>query len=378
MSRVRTESMIQRLSKKPLSEGFDLWDKDYILGALRLFQCKLDAAPPFEVAPCLESIATILALFEENDDAIEHYSMAGDKYSLIQKKLVAGMMRAKITELTKDPQAALQAVEELIIEGDETNAKDKMQLGRLHTYKGELLAKLNQDEQAIVSLEKAVSLSPGRMEAGDLEYLSQYYLGQVYAKVNNLPGADKAFSACLKLKPTYFLAAESLIPIKKASEDLEGAMITIDTAYELHPKANLLREKAFLYSEMGKDDEGIKVCDDGIANPPHEETEALTGSSGAVVTLCKAKAAIFADSGRLEDAKQALDVALASDPRDLESIRMSADVNTTLAREYLAGKGIPQFLDSLVNHVLQSKPEDPLSMCFFFFIDLHIFFFFLV
>eukprot|EP01060_Flectonema_neradi_P037433 TRINITY_DN7535_c0_g2_i1.p1 TRINITY_DN7535_c0_g2~~TRINITY_DN7535_c0_g2_i1.p1 ORF type:complete len:376 (+),score=84.72 TRINITY_DN7535_c0_g2_i1:64-1191(+) len=361
MSRVRTESMIQRLSKKPLSEGFDLWDKDYILGALRLFQCKLDSAPPFEVAPCLESIAAILALFEEDDDAVEHYSMAGDKYSLIQKKLVSGMMQAKMTELSKDPQAALKLVGETIAQGDETSAKDKSQLGRLYSYKGELLSKIDNDSEALTAFEKAISLTPGRMEAGDLEYLTQYQLGLLHVKMNKPSEADAAFTACLKLKPTYFLAAEALIPLKKSSEDLEGAMIIIDTAYELHPKANLLREKAFLYSEMGKDDEGIKVCDDGIADPPHEETEALTGASGAVVTLCKAKAAIFADSGRLEDAKQALDVALAADPRDLESNRMSADVNTTLAREYLAGKGIPQFLDSLVNHVLQSKPEDPLS-----------------
>ena len=41
-----------------------MWDKDYMLGALRLFQCKLEVAPPFEQAACLDSVGDILAGIE--------------------------------------------------------------------------------------------------------------------------------------------------------------------------------------------------------------------------------------------------------------------------------------------------------------------------
>ena len=54
----------KQLGRKPLSEGFELWDRDYMLGALRLFQCKLEVAPPFEVAACLDAVGDILVGIE--------------------------------------------------------------------------------------------------------------------------------------------------------------------------------------------------------------------------------------------------------------------------------------------------------------------------
>ena len=151
-------------------------------------------------------------------------------------------------------------------------------------------------------------------------------------------------------------------PPLSAQDDQASALTYIAKAYELHPKASLLREKAFLLSEMGRDDEGIKVCDDGIADPPHEETEALTGNTASVATLYKAKAAILADAGRLTEARDALKGAIALDANDTEVVRMAADISTTLSREYLTANNIPQFLDSLVTHVLQTKPADPCGM----------------
>eukprot|EP01061_Rhynchopus_euleeides_P036051 TRINITY_DN60738_c0_g1_i1.p1 TRINITY_DN60738_c0_g1~~TRINITY_DN60738_c0_g1_i1.p1 ORF type:complete len:405 (+),score=174.60 TRINITY_DN60738_c0_g1_i1:70-1215(+) len=361
MSRVRTESMIQRLAKKPLSEGFDLWDKDYLLGALRLFQCKLESSPPFEVAPCLEAIATLLAILEEYEDAIEHYTLASDKYHLIHKKHIGEMMKAKAVELKDGPEEALKLVDTIIASGKEDgSAKEKMQLGCVYTYRADLCGKTDQLDRGVEDALKALSLGPGRMEAGDLLYLTHNQLGQLYQAIpEKITEADKAFTEAVTLRPIYFQAIESLIPLKRAQDDQEGALQYIESAYELHPKAGLLREKAFLLSELGRDDEGIKVCDDGIADPPHEETEALTGNTTSVATLYKAKAAILADAGRLTEARDALQGAISLDTSDAEAVRMAADISTTLSRDYLASNNIPQFLDALVTHVLQSKPADP-------------------
>eukprot|EP01059_Diplonema_ambulator_P008706 TRINITY_DN1837_c0_g2_i1.p1 TRINITY_DN1837_c0_g2~~TRINITY_DN1837_c0_g2_i1.p1 ORF type:complete len:376 (+),score=112.45 TRINITY_DN1837_c0_g2_i1:1146-2273(+) len=361
MSRVRTESMIQRLAKKPISEGFELWDKDYLLGALRLFQCKLDSSPPFELAPCREAVACILAAIDEDEEAIEMFNMAAEKYDLIQKPLVAGLMRAKAAELTEGEEVALKLVNDCIAKGNMENQKEIPQLGRLYSYRADLNGKAGRITEGIADCEKALSLHPGRFEPGDLEHITHHQLGKLYESLKDTQAAEKCFMEALKCRNIYFPSCEALIPIKKAQEDLEGALVHIENAFALHPKANLLREKAFLYSEMGRDEEGLKICNDGIADPPTEETEALTGHSTSKAILYKAKAAILADAGRLEEAKAALEGALEQDGSDIEAIRMSADVNTTLSREYLAANAIPQFLDSLVSYVLQSKPEDPIA-----------------
>ena len=414
MSRVRTESMIQRLAKKPLSEGFELWDKDYLLGALRLFQCKLEASPPFEVAPILEAIATLLATLDECEDAVEHFVLAADKYDLIQKKHMAALMQAKAAELKEGLEEAVKLVNEAIASGNEEgNAKEKMQLGCLYTYRADLHGvcflfgsfdlswlglvlhphhtrtahpqKSDNFAEGVKDCDKALELCPGRLVADDVRYITQHQKGQLLLMLNDAAAAENAFEAALSLRNIHFASAEELVALKKgmgkdrlfavdvqtkththlthtAKNDHEGTLEYIDKAFALHPKADLLRVKAFLLSEMGRDEEGLKVCDDGITDPPHEETEALTGTSSACAILHKAKAAILADAGRLEEARAALQGAMKQDPNDAEAVRMSAGISTTLAWDYLASKNIPQYLDALVNHVLSEKPADPAGM----------------
>ena len=70
-------------------------------------------------------------------------------------------------------------------------------------------------ERGIQDCEKALSLAPGRMEAGDLEYLTHHQAGTLHQAMGNAAEADKAFSQAVALRPIYFPAVESLIPIKR-------------------------------------------------------------------------------------------------------------------------------------------------------------------
>eukprot|EP01063_Lacrimia_lanifica_P000725 TRINITY_DN1036_c0_g1_i1.p1 TRINITY_DN1036_c0_g1~~TRINITY_DN1036_c0_g1_i1.p1 ORF type:complete len:375 (+),score=158.22 TRINITY_DN1036_c0_g1_i1:58-1182(+) len=361
MSRVRTESMVMRLSKKPLTEGFDLWDQDYLLGALRLFQCKLESSPPFEVAPCLESIATILGLIEEDEDAVEHFHLAAEKYNLIQKKHLGALMTAMATEIQKGEDAAIAVIDASIAGGDESKDKQKSQLGRLYSYRAELKRTMEKVDEGVADAQKALSLRPGRLADGDMMHAAHHTLGQLFQTQGKLDEAAEQFKAALAARPLFFPAAEAMIGLLKSQGDLNGALEYIDTAHKLHPKASLIREKAFTLSDLGSDEDGLRVCDEAIANPPHEETEALTGNCSSAGTLYKAKAAILADSSRLQEAKDMLDKALEQDPDDPEATQMIADIHTTLSRGYLDQHNIPKYLDALVNMVIEAKPADPLS-----------------
>eukprot|EP00756_Hemistasia_phaeocysticola_P049536 Hpha_TRINITY_DN24034_c0_g1::TRINITY_DN24034_c0_g1_i1::g.130340::m.130340 len=105
--RIRTESMIDRLGRKPLQEGFDLWDKDYLLGAMRLFQCKLEIAPPFESAVCMDAVGEILNELDDAEEAREHFCGASDKYLLVSKRILSELMLCKAEEVRAGAQNAL-------------------------------------------------------------------------------------------------------------------------------------------------------------------------------------------------------------------------------------------------------------------------------
>jgi len=363
-ARVRTESMIQRLSKKPLSDGYELWDKGYILGALRLFQCKLEACPPFEMAPCTDAVATILEIIEEVDEAVEHYDQAADKYDTINKKVLGCLMRAKSAEAKGDLEVALKLCNEGLVDHDkgvDIAANQKFQFGRLLMTRADLYAKKGDFDAGLKDVTAAIGLEPGFVKAGDAVHLAHYNKGQIHQQLEQFDAADKAFTAAVTARPEHFASWEALCPIKKELGDLPGALDAIDKAYAVHGKSELVRDKAFLLSEMGKDDEALQVCDKAIENPPHAETEALSGPAESVAILHKAKAAILADAGKMDEAVKALKDALKCDPNDQETMRMSADITTTLARDYLQQNNIPQFLDALIGHVLQSKPDAPVA-----------------
>src|SRR3989338_7765918 len=90
--RARTQSMAQRLAKQPLSEGFDLWDRGYILGAMRLFTFKAENAPPFQVGMILDAMGHLLCSLAEWEDAKENFNYAAEKYQLIQQPILAEIM----------------------------------------------------------------------------------------------------------------------------------------------------------------------------------------------------------------------------------------------------------------------------------------------
>lgn len=366
-SRVRTESMIQRLGKKPMQEGFDLWDKDFVLGALRLFQCKLETCPPFEQAPCLEAIGTILYLIDETEEALEHWQLAMEKYETINKAPLVALMKARIAETQSGggTTAALKVCAEALAATDGGEAPGdaaKQNVGRLLLYRADLHGKEENFSAAIQDCDKAASFGPGWLKAGDSTFHAHFLKASLLNAQDRTEEAIAAVKEALKLRPEHFQSWELLSQMKqKDPVDVQGALDAIEKAFELHNKATLLRDKAFMLSELGKDEEAIKVCDDTIAKPPHEETEAMAGPAEAVGIMYKAKAAILADAGRMDEASAALKEALRNDPHDAEALRMSADVSTTLARDYLQQQNIPQFLDTLISHVLKAKPDNPIA-----------------
>jgi len=356
--------MIQRLSKKPLSEGYELWDKGYILGALRLFQCKLEGCPPFEVAPCTDAVGAILEIIEELDEAVEHYDLAAEKYDTIQKKVLGSLMRAKSAAAKGDPEGALKLCNEGLADHDkgaEIDQAKKFQYARLLMTRADLHAQAKNFEAGLKDITDAIGLEPGYDKPGQATHLAHYSKGLIYSDMEDFESADKAFTAAVGLRPEHFASWEALFRTKKELGQLAPAVDALDKAFALHGKAELVREKAFTLSEMGKDDEALEVCDKAIENPPHEETEAFTGPAESVAILHKAKAAILADAGNMDDAAKAIKDALTCDPQDPDAMRMSADITTTLARDYLQKNNIPQFLDALIGHVLQSKPEAPVA-----------------
>eukprot|EP01060_Flectonema_neradi_P037164 TRINITY_DN739_c1_g2_i1.p1 TRINITY_DN739_c1_g2~~TRINITY_DN739_c1_g2_i1.p1 ORF type:complete len:391 (+),score=104.86 TRINITY_DN739_c1_g2_i1:76-1248(+) len=371
--RIRTESMIDRLGRKPLSEGFELWDRDYMLGALRLFQCKLEVAPPFEVAACLDAVGDILVGIEELDEALEHYNQAVDKYSMINKIMLSELMRCKAIELQEDKggaEAALEQVDKTLAAFDSRAAEGKSgeellgefksqgaAVGRLYQYRAELLASSKRFDEALTAVDMAIALNCDRI------HIAHGIRGDMLMELEKDDDAILAYEAAIAARPLFVAAFESLAKAYRSGGKDSKALEIIDKALEIHPKAVLIRDKAFVLSNMKQDDEALNILDTAIKNPPHEETETLSAVGGSVSssTLLKAKAAILADLQRYEEANKELAIVLESDADDEEASLMRKDIYITLAREYLGNNEIPQYLDSLVAKVLESKPDAPIS-----------------
>eukprot|EP01059_Diplonema_ambulator_P022596 TRINITY_DN3791_c2_g1_i1.p1 TRINITY_DN3791_c2_g1~~TRINITY_DN3791_c2_g1_i1.p1 ORF type:complete len:416 (+),score=113.87 TRINITY_DN3791_c2_g1_i1:73-1248(+) len=370
--RIRTESMIDRLGRKPLSEGFELWDKDYMLGALRLFQCKLEVAPPFEVAACLDAVGDILAGIEEPEEALEHYNQAVDKYTMINKTILADLMRCKAVELQegKGCEAALEAVDKCLASFDARLAEGKTgedllceakgqgpALGRLYLYRAELLKCLEKFDESLAAANTAIDLKCDRI------HLAYGTLGDIQMDLDNVDEAIEAYKKAVEAKPSFVAAHESWIKALRSLGDDDTALSIIDNVLKLHPKAVLIRDKAFVLSNKKQDEQALALLDEAIANPPHEETETLSaaGSGPSVLTLRKAKSAILADLSRFEEANEELSMILKVDPEEEEATAMRKDIYITLAREYLGKHDIPHYLDSLIAKVLETKPDAPIS-----------------
>ena len=122
--------------------------------------------------------------------------------------------------------------------------------------------------------------------------------------------------------------------LQKEGEGAREALIaTLSKAIALHPRAQLIRAKAFALSEAGQDGEAFAMLDQYLANPPHEETEALFTAPGATAcTFLKAKAAILGDQNKLDDAIAAAQAALDKAPGDEEATAMLSDLKEIKAK----------------------------------------------
>jgi len=102
----------------------------------------------------------------------------------------------------------------------------------------------------------------------------------------------------------------------------------------VHPKSALIRQLAFAMSDLGQDTEALAMLDGHIANPPHEETEALFTAAGqATAVFQKAKAAILADAGKMAEAAACVAEALKAAPGDEEATSMETAIKEALAEE---------------------------------------------
>lgn len=327
--------MAQRLSKKPISEGFDLWDRGYTLGAMRLFIFKAETSPPFQLGPCLDAVGHLLLALEESQDAKENFGYAAEKYDLIQQPVLAAVMNARGTEAVDGPAQALAALSAFLQEKDPnrqahtlTDAKTKSGLARAYYVRADLAYKVDPQGNAHAALADA---EYGVSIGWDRVHLAHYLVGNIKLALGDVAGAIAAYDACISANGNYLAAFEAIAPLVKQQGDRDRALNLLDRAIALHPRSALLREKAFLISECGDDNQALAFLDGLIANPPAEETEALSFGGSTVATLYKAKAAILADSGRLQEALVAAQEALKNLPGDEEAQNIVADIQDVLA-----------------------------------------------
>ncbi|EAN84600.1 hypothetical protein C3747_51g253 [Trypanosoma cruzi] len=340
--RRRTESTVQRFAKTAIGEGFDLWDRDYLLGAMRLFLFKGETAPPFQVGPCMDATGEILVQMEEYEDAGEQFTAAAAKYALIQQPGLAKLMEIKALECSKGPRAALDEVTAFLLQ--QTTAPDfsgmTPTLSRIHAYKAELMLKTAADSG---TMEKAVDLAKTACQVGwDRAHTAYLILGDGLQTLGRLEEACEAYANAVKFNSNCIAALERQMGVLKLfinDTSDESRLKTLrkellqllDCAIALHPRPTLLREKAFLLSETEGDVAALQFLDPLIKNPPPEEADAAGGVAGqTVATLLKAKAAILADGGKMSEALLVAEAALRESPGDEEAAAIVAELQQAM------------------------------------------------
>lgn len=332
-ARTRTESMAQRLAKKPISEGFELWDKGFYLGAMRLFIFKAESAPPYQLAPCLDAVANLLLEMDEVDDAAQNFEFARGKYDIVQQPDLALLMEVCGLECTAGSKVALAKLDDYIKAKDvkEVEAADtkvKTAFARLYYTKALLTVRADGSlQEAKSAAEAAVALGWERVHIG------YFLLGKIHAALEDIDGAVTAFKQALHHCPQYLAPYIELIRILRPSDPVATAKL-LDEAIAVHPRSAIIRDKAFLLSEQGSDQEAVKLLDDMIANPPVEESEGgLSCKEASVATFLKAKAAIYADMGKLAEAVEAAEQAVEQVPTDEEAKVMLKDIKAVVNDE---------------------------------------------
>jgi tetratricopeptide (TPR) repeat protein len=319
-ARIRTESMAVRLAKQPISEGYSLWDKGFTLGAMRLFIFKAESVPPFQLAGCLDAIAHLMVQVDECEDAVENFTNAAEKYDMIQNPLLAKLMRAKILDCQNNAAGAFAAVNDILKEFEgvavadlaSKDAKTKGGLARIFYYRAEL-SSANPDsiDAALKDATTAVTLGWDRVHAGHILVAN---LLQAKGDLEGALGAFKAATANVNSLAAFEGAGSILKQLRRFTE----AVPFYEQAISLHPRTTLIREKAFALAEIeGQDVAAIELLDKYIATPPQEEVDPMSPPLRRC-TLQKAKAAIFADSGKFANALSELEAAKLLDPADEE------------------------------------------------------------
>eukprot|EP01062_Namystynia_karyoxenos_P068172 TRINITY_DN6249_c0_g2_i1.p1 TRINITY_DN6249_c0_g2~~TRINITY_DN6249_c0_g2_i1.p1 ORF type:complete len:562 (+),score=220.62 TRINITY_DN6249_c0_g2_i1:107-1792(+) len=353
-ARVRTESMIDRLGKKPLSDGFDLWDKDYILGALRLFQCKLEVAPPFEVAACHDAVAEILCLIEETGEAATQFEEAAKKYSIINKGRLASLMTVKQAALEKSPADALADLETALASFDPKLEQDTPvedlgvakvelpQLGRQYLFRAELLMSLDRSGDALKHALSAVKLGTDRV------HLAHLVRAQALGALGMNTDAAQACADAVAARPCFVMGYELMADcLRLEGKDAECAE-ALRKACEQHPKPTLIRDEAFAVSAQGDDAAALSLLEKHIADPPHEEGDDADESRAV---LLKAKAAILADQEQWAKAVAALEAALKAVPGDDEAMAMLAQVKEVGGEAAAAAPAAPSDEDEAAQKI---------------------------
>ena len=325
-ARARTESMAQRLAKKPISEGFELWDKGFYLGAMRLFIFKAESAPPYQLAPCLDAVANLLVEMDEIEDAAENFEFARGKYDIVQQPDLAMLMEVSGLECNSGSKLALAKLNEYIQAKDQkeiesADAKVKTAFARLFYTKAAMTVRAEGSfEEAKGAVENAIALGWERVHVG------YFLLGKIKAALGDVEGATAAYKQALHHCPQYLAPHLELIRILRESDPV-ATLKLLDEAIAVHPRSAIIRDKAFLLSEQGSDQDAVKLLDDMIASPPVEESEGgLSCKEASVATFLKAKAAIYADMGKLAEAVEAAEMAVQQVPTDEEAKVMLKDI----------------------------------------------------
>jgi tetratricopeptide (TPR) repeat protein len=334
--RQRTMSMAQRMSKQTLADGFDLWDRGYVLGAMRLFTFKAENAPPFQVGQILDAMGHLLLSLEEFEDARENFTFAVEKYELIQQPILAKVMAAKAVEAIKGPEAAFELMAEAVkqFDGEKQSAdatlkdKAKAPFGRMYQYRGQLLLALGKTDEALADTKRAVELGFERV------HIALVQLGQAEEDKGNAAGAIAAYKAALAKNANVISAYLPLALLLEKDDKKAEALEVLSRAIELHPRAIFIRQKSYLLSELsaGKEADALAFLDGFIKNPPHEEAESVFSAGGSSVgEMYKAKAAILADAGKLPEAKAAAQEALKLNKNDEEAVGLLAAIESAIA-----------------------------------------------
>eukprot|EP00759_Apiculatamorpha_spiralis_P049827 PhF_6_TR44482/c0_g1_i1/m.68494 len=328
-ARVRTESMAVKLAKQPISEGYALWDKGFILGAMRLFIFKAETVPPFQLAGCLDAIAHLMLQVEEFEDAIENLTNAAEKYEMIQSPLLAKVMRAKVLEAQNNISGAIAAIEDVLKEFDSLSladlqtkdAKTKTGLARAFIYRAELRAANSGSlDDALKDANTAVALGWDRTHTGNV------LIAQILASKGDLEGALNAYKAGTT-NVNCFAAFEGAGLTLKQLKRFTEAQPFLDAALALHPKTALIRETAFTLAEAGNEAGALEFLEKYITHPPMEEMDP-TAPVLRRTTLHKAKAAVLADGGKFEAALQTLEAAREVDSGDAEVTEMIGQIKS--------------------------------------------------